>query len=221
MEEILRKLFYKWFVYEVGNYEGREEMRSFMNQQEKVDYSKEIETEIDKHITETINQIKDSLDDASADIEFNFNIKLDQLKEDNDDYLSTNSDPQNIGDGIGDDVEDGWEVDIEENEKFVICSSNFICRQKECKHIVPHIYNEVDCKSYCGFRSAVDYCIECEKPDEKLTFKQDERFGKVVICTESKDCNFKDCMHIKPHIFNEGCIGECANKTEHKDIECE
>lgn len=208
MEKILKKLFYKWFVHEITNFQCVGDVKTLMDDLEKKDYNETLNDDIYGRIHEIINQVQGLLDDASSDIEFDMMNKLDQLRED--DW----------------DADDGWKVDepdLEEpdivEETPVICGSIETCEAPEiypCSHKKPH-FKGIDCGAYCKYKKNLDDdCVPCKE----TPIKQDNRFNKVVICMESKDCDFKDCEHIKPHIFNASCIGDCVNKGEHRMMEC-
>ena len=226
MEEILRKLFYKWLIHNVDLYEKKEEMRSLMDESEQKEYADELMIDIDKHIGELINQVKDGIDDASSDLEWIMNIKLDQLISETETEIDDDEWGTEVG--VEEKKEIKWETEVGVEEKKVLCNTAGACEAVLkngylCVHHEPHIKN-IDCGSWCAQKigdSNAD-CVDAEEKEKEIkkTF-MDNRFGKVVTCSESDDCDFKDCMHIKSHIFSKNCIDDCVNKNnEHKIIQC-
>ena len=146
MEKLLKKMFYKYFLYNLKNYEFKRELHSSLGDKEYKKFLAKIAKQINKNIEEIINQIEGQLEDAARDIEYDMNLQLE---------------------------EDTWKSD------------NTIIEEE---------------KAY------------------------DNKEKKIVRCVEAENCNSKDCMHIKPHIYCDSCDRPCSfgkNPEKIKCIECE
>ena len=81
MEKILRKMFYKWFIKNVQDFDCIIKDKDLLTDDEKIETNGFISQEIDSKTEEIINLVKDSLEDASSDIEFNLINLLDVFSE--------------------------------------------------------------------------------------------------------------------------------------------
>jgi len=149
MEKILKKLFHKYFLYGLNNYDKKKEFNSSMDDEEYKKFLTKIAKKVNKNIKEIINQIEGLLEDAMNDIEYDMNLQL---------------------------KEDAW-------------------------------------------RS--DYIDDTDVTDD--TYVNDKSNKEIIVkCIESENCEFKDCMHIKPHLYSDSCDRPCNNdgKTDPSKIEC-
>jgi len=155
MEEILKKLLRKWFYHNIEMCKNKDKLFSIMNDKEVIDYTGELRINIERVMEETINQLKELLDDGINEIEFDLNLKFDDIVEEKEIQIQADE----IGISIGDVNKDEWNTDVRYN-KVVHCVESSICDNDDCMHKKPHIFSEEcvkSCDKYIGKK------IECEQ----------------------------------------------------------
>jgi len=200
MEEILRKLLFKWFIHGISNIGHKESLHILMTDKEETEYYNKMKVDVEKHIEESLNQLKNILEDNLNDIEFNMSIMLNKLRN----KYNSNDEILEIGMEINPESKDEWEIEENLNsDEQVICDSHDCDMDKEyCIHKIPHAYDESDCDTYCSYKKTPLHCVPYKKEKEK----------KIVICDSLSDCKKESsCVHKEPHEYDHAkCNLYCA-----------
>lgn len=124
MEKILKKLFYKYFLDCIKNYDEKEKLKEYLKNNKDNKFWEYLVDEIGGKTSEIVDEVVTLLLNAVFEIESNIYYEIE-----NDTY------------------ENDWETHLQDSE-IVKCIGSDECKFKDCMHSKEHVYDD-KCEAGC------------------------------------------------------------------------